>query len=187
MTASKIRAPGNNYIFPGKVLDEKREEKAYLIKAIEETTGRKIHKTEELFTFPKMKSINFHECIDHKPYFVLLVRLANDNIIVGYSEDELAKGEKAVKTNKGFIGSLTNKTFFTLKKNNPKAKVILYKEFFIEFGNSELKIKCEENKVSSNLGSANKYFNTGTNSNPKILFGNSEREAELKFYEVHQV
>ena len=71
----------------------------------------------------------------------------------------------------GFISSLTNREVFYLRKNYEQAKLTVYDDFFILFGNSELKIKVHEKKIESNLGIVYRYFDTGNHKNPKVLFG----------------
>ena len=51
-------------------------------------------------------SINFHEFVDNHEYYVLVVRLTNNKLIAGYSEEPLIKGQ--ANRGMGFISSLTN-------------------------------------------------------------------------------
>ena len=61
-----------------------------------------------------------------------------------------------------------------------------YNEYYLIFGNSELRIKIGEDIISSNLGINGRYFNTGTINGPEVLFGSAERET-TGIYEVFQV
>ena len=48
--------------------------------------------------------------------------------------------------------------FFELKVRNKKA--ITYDEFYIIFGNSELRIKSQENKLFSNFGLTSSFYDS---------------------------
>ena len=76
---------------------------------------------------------------------------------------------------------------FSLRKSNPQAKISLYDDYFILFGNSELKIKVHDNHIESNLGIVYRYFDSGTHKNPQVLFGSAEKTSTIKSYEVYQV
>lgn len=98
-------------------------------------------------------------------------------IVVGYSEQPLVlKNENTNEDTKGFIGSLTNQTIYGLRTKNEKAKVATYNEVFIIFGNAEIRIKKESDKIYSNLGTNHRFFNTPKEvRTPEILFGSEER------------
>ena len=74
-----------------------------------------------------------------------------------------------------------------MRKNYEQAKLTVHDDFFILFGNSELKIKVHETKIESNLGIVYKYFDTGSHKNPKVLFGVEEKSTILECYEIYQV
>lgn len=57
------------------MLEDKEDDKLFLIENIEKVSGKRINKTELLYNYPKLSKINFHEHIDKKPDYVLLVRL----------------------------------------------------------------------------------------------------------------
>ena len=65
---------------------------------------------------------------------------------------------------------LDNKKCFKLK-NTQDAMPVMYDDYFLVFGNKELKIRILDNKVSSTFRSDSGYFeNYGHDSN-RILFG----------------
>lgn len=78
--------------------------------------------------------------------------------IAGYSEEKLEKGKE--NSGEGFIASLSNEKAFHLKRSNQKAKITLYNDFYIIFGNAEMRIKEGASVVESNLGSTFRYFDT---------------------------
>ena len=63
--------------------------------------------------------------------------------IAAYSKEPLQKGQE--NKGPGFIASLTNKEVFFLKKIQ-KAKLTVYNDFYLKFGNSELLIKLSGSK-----------------------------------------
>ena len=74
-----------------------------------------------------------------------------------------------------------------MKKTNSKAKLTTYNEYYIVFGNGELRIKSGSLKVESNVGSSIKFFNTGSLTSPEVFFGVPNKEAEFVCYEVFEV
>ncbi len=64
--------------------------------------------------------------------------------------------------------SVTNQVVFTLKAD--VTRPITYDDYFLIFGNSELRFKTGENKIFSNLGVNNGYFEANGYT-VDILFG----------------
>lgn len=89
--------------------------------------------------FPQMAKINFHECVDNQPDFVIVIRLKNGQVVAFYSEVGLAKEADSSNCN-GFLASLTNKRAFFLKRNMPQAKLFVYDPYFMQIGNGDLRI-----------------------------------------------
>lgn len=73
-------------------------------------------------------------------------------MIAGYSEE--AFDPNGIKLGYGMILSLWAKKVFTIKDK----KAITYNDYFMIFGNSELRIKSLEFKLFSNFGIANAYY-----------------------------
>lgn len=76
---------------------------------------------------------------------------------------------------------------FELDRQNPQSKLTFYDNYFILFGNSELKIKINDLKIDSNLGIVHRYFKTGGHKNPNVLFGIEDRSFLMDCYEVFEV
>ena len=106
-------------------------------------------------------------------------------LVAAYSQEPLVEGRENCK--EGFLASLTNQKSYYLKKSNPKARLTSYNEYYIVFGNAELRIKSGGLKVESNVGSSIRFFNTGSLSSPEVLFGRPNKEAEFVCYEVFEV
>ena len=74
----------NKHLFHGDCLEDQESEKRFLIDRLENNT-KKILKTKFLYSFPTFSKLNFHELVDGKEHYVLLVRLFNDMVLAGYS------------------------------------------------------------------------------------------------------
>ena len=65
-----------------------------------------------------------------------------------------------------------NNKIFHLQKNNPQAKALVYNDYYLVVGNSEIRIKRGQDKVESQIPNAFQYFNTSGESDPSFMFGN---------------
>mgnify|MGYP000844690362 len=77
--------------------------------------------------------------------------------------------------------SVTNMVALTVKED--AAKSIVYDDYFLIFGNSELRFKSGDPKIFSNLGVNNGYFDNNGHT-VDILFGEGKdgREQFLESY-----
>ena len=105
-------------------------------------------------------------------------------VIAGYSQEPLEEGVE--NNSQGFIAALTNRQIFFLKKNSKT--VTSYNQYYIMFGNAEIRIKEKTNFMESNFGIPHKHFNT-TYKTPEVLFGKTqeERKAYFKCYEIYKI
>lgn len=86
---------------------------------------------------------------------LLIIKMANGTYTAGFSQGRF--DSKSHSSKDGLIISLTNEKTFTLVQPNRRA--ITYDDFYIIFGNSELRLKSLENKLFSNFGISNGYYN----------------------------
>jgi hypothetical protein len=65
---------------------------------------------------------------------------------------------------------------------------VSYDDYYIIFGNSEIRLKSQENKLFSNFGSNNSYY-ASRGFKVSVLLGGASNERELKLenYEVYQL
>ncbi len=75
--------------------------------------------------------------------------------------------------------SLTNKKSFYVIENK---RSISYDEYYAIFGNSEIRIKSQEETIFSNFGIANSYYNSNGFRVDILLGENTEREVPLETY-----
>jgi hypothetical protein len=142
-----------------------------------------VSSTRLLHRWDPLNKINFHKYIDEAPHLLLLVRLKNGRIVAGYSNHPIVHGCKG--GDNGLLLSVTTEQVFRLRAPN---KAIFYDEYYIIFGNSELRVKSGENLVYSNFGISNSYFDCGQLT-VDALFGEGKEGKELPFdaYEIYQL
>lgn len=129
-----------------------------------------------------LNKTNFHRYIDNTPNLLMLVELKNGKILGGFS---LTPFYKNVKGEDSLIFSVTNEEIFNL--NSDFKQAIVYDDYFLIFGNSELRIKTGELKCFSNLGIAAGYYQTKGRSVNTLLGEGILRETDLVNYEIYQV
>ena len=67
-------------------------------------------------------------------------------------------------------------------------RAISYDDFFVIFGNSEIRIKSQEKKVFSNVGVSNSYYrHNGDGVNVRLGGTKSDREMQAESYEFFQL
>jgi len=84
----------------------------------------------------------------------------------------------------GFIFSLTKKEIF--EPVEPNKRVVCYDDYYVIFGNSELRVKCQECKLFSNFGINSGYFKA-RGMKVDIITNSAEREVSFKNVEIHQL
>ena len=113
-----------------------------------------IRKTSLLYRTDVLNKNNIHRYIDNFPHLVLLLKLENGWVCGGYSEGPFIP--KTTSDKDGLIFSVSAREFFKLKNKNKRA--ITYDDFFVIFGNSELRVKTQEGKLFSNFGINAGYY-----------------------------
>lgn len=68
----------------------------------------RVVKTRPVYDYPRMKNFNFHEFIDNKRNYLVLVKLTNNWTIAAFSEEPLIKGGPVNRGN-GFLASITKR------------------------------------------------------------------------------
>ena len=105
-------------------------------------TNKKISHTETLFTYHNSPGDTWEEWrgkILDKPNILVLMTLANDWQIAGFSENPYSQTDKW-QTGKGWLMSITNKKCYDVKKLY-EGKVARYAPYTLVFGNNELIIQ----------------------------------------------
>lgn len=84
----------------------------------------------------------------------------------------------------GLLISIWNKNVYEVLD---KKKAVTYDDYFIIFGNSEMRLKSQEIKIFSNFGINNGYFNNRGHKVDSFLGEGSEREVPLESYEFYSL
>jgi hypothetical protein len=84
----------------------------------------------------------------------------------------------------GIIFSLTQKEVF--EPVDPNKRVVVYDDYYLIFGNSELRVKSQECKLFSNFGINSSYFKS-RGMKVDVITNSPEREVSFKSVEVHQL
>lgn len=152
--------------------------------------------TKLIYQYDELNKINIHKYIDNKEHIVMIVQVGTEAeiqegkrkedcyYIAAYSEGCLKP--KTASDKDGIIMSLNNrKCYYPLEKNK---KATVYDEYFVIFGNSEIRIKSQEKKVFSNFGLNSSYYKHDGDT-VSVLFGGPKNQREVPFIhcEVHQL
>lgn len=109
-------------------------------------------------------------------------KLTNGHVVAGFSVSPFnpkCSGSDAI------IIGVSKKQVFFLKTNQKRS--IAYDEFFIIYGNGELRFKSNNLAIFSNIGINNGYFDSrGLNASALFDLG-ACRETVLESYEMYQI
>lgn len=147
-----------------------------------------IIRTRLLYKFDTKNKTNFHEYIDNQYNLLLIAKTVDDAYIVGYYSGKYCE---SIMTDPGLLISLHNNEVFQLNtpESNPGKqttyKAMQYDKYYAIFGNAEIRIKTGENKVFSNFGIMNSYYNHRLKKVSEFLRNESKREVELESYEFY--
>ncbi len=138
-------------LFQNNIFVDMIEQKRFLKESIQRHTKSAIMRTKLIFTYDRHNKTNFHTYLKGKTNIVVIVRMVNGYYFACYSEAAFEQNSKVKKD--GLIISITNRDVFSLVSNDKKA--ITYDDYYLIFGNSEVRIKNQEDKVFSNFGIGN--------------------------------
>jgi hypothetical protein len=95
----------------------------------------------------------------------------------------------SLSTNESFELYTTAVSTMTSKyeRNQRLFRGMTYDDYFILFGNAELRIRANEKTVFSNFGISNGYFNNRAKRVNDLLGDGENREIEFKSYEIYEV
>lgn len=81
------------------------------------------------------------------------------------------------------IISLWNKKVFTFKQK----KAIIYDDYYLIFGNAELRVRSQEFKLFSNFGINNSYYYNYGQKVGSLLGEGQQNEVHLAEYEIYSL
>jgi hypothetical protein len=150
------KQPERNYraYFVGDVLENDPDYQEFLVRNIEERIGASIVGTRLLCRWDPLNKVNFHKYIDDQEQIVVVVRLLNGYALAAWTE--LPFRPKGSGDGDGLIISLSNRKVF--EPVQARSRAIVYDDFYLIFGNSELRLKTQDDKVFSNFGVNRGYY-----------------------------
>lgn len=181
--------------FNGHILNvNTREDTEWFVSKLEKGVGKKIRATYPLYRLDKKNNNSIHDYVDGKPQIALVVRMTNGQILAAYSDPEF-KPQSKIDYRFGMMFAFTNRKVFTLKNqpsnkaNKSIPKPITYDQYYIIWGNSEIRIKSGTNELYSNYSTGNCFYEEPGNDHPSVrdLFLSDERDNFLTDYELYQV
>lgn len=167
----------------GDLLEGYEEHKEYLFEVLEGFAKRKIKKTKLLYVYDLFNISSFHNYFDHKQCILLVVQSQQNVFLAGYYHGEFVPKQAA--TEDGLLMSLSKRKTYNLVK--PKEKAIVYDDYYIIFGNAELRIKSSDNIIFSNFGINNSFYHSQGDTVQNFLGEQHGRETPLKSYEIYQI
>ena len=110
-----------------------------------------------LYKYDPRNKTNFHQYIDNIKSLCLIVKTPFA-IIAGYYPGIFEA--KGIMNKGGLLVSVTNDESYKLKvkPGDNVSRGMTYDNFFVIFGNSELRIKHGDQKLYSNFGLSNAYY-----------------------------
>ena len=66
-------------------------------------------------------------------------------------------------------------------------KPITYDDYYLIFGNSEVRLKSLDSKLFSNFGISNSFFDSRGDRVNELIGEGAEREVEMASFEIHQI
>ena len=171
----------NAHLFTlGSIFDDRAtEERLFLINSLTAYVGP-IKRSRLLYRFDAFNRTNPHRYIDKQPNLVLIAKTIFGKYVAGFSKEAIDSAGN--KVGFGLLLPLWNRRVFEIAANK---KPVIYDDYFIIFGNSELRLKAQETKLFSNFGISNAYFNSEGCKVDALLGEGTEREINVEAYEVY--
>lgn len=156
-------------LFHGKILESRVGEKQFLISSINDHMLGRLSSTTLLYTFSRDRKTNFHELIDNHAHLVIVIETERALIAAYYSgvlESAAVMDQEALilSLDRQRVVKLNSPRNFPNQPRDPRETRVLrsmtYDPYYLIFGNAELRVRAGEEKVFSNLGINNSYFNS---------------------------
>jgi hypothetical protein len=129
-----------------------------------------IARTRFLYTNKTLDKTNIHQYLVGKNNICMVVELENGIFLAGFYPYIWKTREHGDDPQGGLLISMTTNSSYELKENR-NDRGMSYDAFFIIFGNSELRYKNQENKIFSNFGTSNAYFDNRGDTGYYFLYG----------------
>lgn len=171
------------HIFEGETLSNREiQAKQFLRRSIEDYMNRTIEYTRKVYKYDTLNKISFHSYIDGVPLLCTVVRTVNNDLLAAFSVDPLRSN--VIAGSRGLLVSMTNSTVYRCQQGR---RSLTYDDFFLIYGNSEMRIRMGESKLFSNFGMNGGSFESRGDSVSSYIGPNTNRETGFETYEVFEV
>ena len=137
----------------------------------------RIRRTRLIFRYDSYNRTNFHRYIDDYPHVVVVIKTDYSYMVAAYAEHGFVAGEAGI--GRGLLMALGTGQVWSVQQGK---RPTTYDDYYIIFGNSDLRLRALEKKVFSNFGLSNSCYEKGS---VEELLGESEREVDITGYEVY--
>ena len=152
--------------------------------SIEKNIRIRIKDSKMIYSYDPLNTTNIHRYIDLKEHIVLVIKLINNYCIAGYYQG--AFRPKVHADRQGLIMSLENRKVYLPVERNRRS--IVYDDYFVIWGNSEIRVKTQEKKVFSNFGLNNSYYKNNGEKVDMFLGGSpGQREMDFQYCEFYSL
>lgn len=164
------------------ILSRDLRAKQFIVETLERKYGWRVERTKPLFRFDELNKTNFHKYVDGYENILAVIQLSSGGLLACFTTTAFAPGNKG---NDGIIMVIQNEECFHLKEG---CRAITYDDFYLIFGNSEIRIKSGEKSIFSNFGISNGYYEC-RNKTVDALFseGKNKNEVPIEGYEIYQI
>lgn len=164
--------------------------KVRLVRHVEGLMKTPIKAAKMIFKYDSLNPTNFHKYIDDHRNLVCVVKLSNGNFIATFYSGVYSRGEPLISPS--LIMSLSSNESYELYNATTNSAVrtfrgMTYDDFFLIFGNAEMRIRANEKTVFSNFGIGNSFFNNRGAKVNQILGAGENREVEFQGYEIYEL
>ena len=121
----------------GDIFDQYYEQQRLELISKLESKLRPIKRTKLIYKYDTMNRVNFHKYIDDHKHIVLVIKTLYGKVIAGYSEQ--CFNSNGTKKGNAYLMALWNKKIYHILKDK---KGITYDDYFLIFGNSEIRIRA---------------------------------------------
>jgi len=171
------------HIFEGETIRNRDiQAKQFLRRSIEEYMNRTIEYTRKVYKYDTLNKISFHSYVDGVPFLCTVIRTVNDDLLAAFSVDPLRSN--VVIGSQGLLVSMTNSTVYRCQQGR---RSMTYDDFFLIYGNSEMRIRMGDNKLFSNFGLNGGYFESRGDNVDIYIGSNTNRETYFVTYEVYEI
>ena len=136
-----------------------------------------------LYRSDPLKKVNFHNYIDMHPHLLVLVKLTNGRLVAAYSEDPINPDKTILASHGGLLLSLTERRAFKLQ---PGKRSVTHDDYFVIFGNSEVRLKTQMMQFYTNFGVGSGFYEA-EGCKFDVLTGDAPRDTEASCYEFFEI